>query len=69
VTLECDRKAATRNAAEASADLLHRHHERQGQQDRPAKRVAKCRAGLRIRYNAGRIVVRRPGDQSGAEFA
>jgi hypothetical protein len=62
VSLQCDRQTATRDAAEAGADLLHRHHERQGQQHRPAKRVSECRPGLRVRYNAGRIVVCRSGD-------
>jgi hypothetical protein len=69
VPLQCRRQAAACDAAEAGADLLHRDHEREGQQDRPAECVAKCRAGLRARYNTGRIVVHRPGDQSGAKFA
>ena len=55
--------------ADARADLLDRHHQREAEQHHPAHRVAELRAGLRISGDAARIVVGGAGDQSRAEPA
>ena len=57
------------DAADARADLLDRHHQREAEQHHPAHRVAELRAGLRVGGDAARIVVGGAGDQSRAESA
>ena len=61
--------AMPRGAAEAGADLLDRHHQRIGQQHGPADAEAELRTGLAVGADAGRIVVRRAGDQPWPENA
>ena len=61
--------AMPRGAAEAGADFLDRHHQRIGQQHRPADAETELRTGLAVGADAGRIVVRRAGDQPWPENA
>ena len=50
------------------ADKLDRRHQRIGQHHRPEHVEAELGAGLRIGRNAARVVVRRAGDEPGAEL-
>ena len=56
-----------RVTADARADELDRDHQRQRQRHGPQHRVAELRAGLGIGGDAAGIVVRRAGDQAGAQ--
>jgi len=53
--------------ARAVADLLHRSHERQGEEGDPEEPEPELRAGLRVGCDPRWIVVGRPGDQAGPE--
>ena len=67
IALDVGGQAAPRNAADARADELDRDHQRQRQRHGPQHRVAELRAGLGIGGDAAGIVVRRAGDQAGAQ--
>jgi hypothetical protein len=60
-------KPAAGYAADPSADLLDRHHQRIGEQHSPANAKPKLRAGLAVCPYTRRIVIRGSGDQTGAE--
>ena len=57
----------TGHAPDLCRDLLNDDHQREGEDERPGEAIAKLRADLAVRANARRIVVRRPGDEAGAE--
>jgi len=57
----------TRRASEPSADFLYRHHQRIGQQHRPADAKAQLCPCLAVSADTGGIVVGRPGDQTWSE--
>ena len=55
------------DAADARGNFLDRHHQRKAQQHGPADAVTELRAGLAVRADPRRIVVRGTGDQSRSE--
>ena len=63
------RKSATGDHADARAHELHAPHERPGDERRPKQRRAVLRTGYRVSRDAGRIIIRRAGDQAGTQLA
>jgi hypothetical protein len=59
--------AAAGDAPHPRGDFLDRDHQRKCQQHGPADAVAELRTGLAVGADPRRIVVGRPGDQSGSE--
>ena len=61
---ECSGQAATRDQPDLGAHVLDGRHHRQHQERRPKGGVPVLGAGLRIRPDAGRIVIGRPGHEA-----
>ena len=64
VTAHVFGEAMPGDPSDLGADHLDRAHQRIGEQERPAERIAKLRPGLRISGDATRIVVRGTGNQA-----
>ena len=58
-----------RGASDACADFLDRHHQRIGQQHRPADAVTELRTGLAVGPNARWVLIGRSRDQARAQLA
>ena len=58
-----------RRASDACADFLDRHHQRIGQQHRPADAVTELRTGLAVGPNARWVVIGRSRDQARTQLA
>jgi hypothetical protein len=55
------------DAADSRAHQLNREHERRREQDGPEQAIAEARPRLRVSGDAGRVVVRRAGDEAGSQ--
>ena len=62
-------KTPPRGAANPGTYHLNRSHQRIGEQQRPGQGVAELRSGLRVGRDPAGIVIRGPGDQTGAQHA
>jgi hypothetical protein len=62
------RQAMARHPADACADFLHGHHQRQEEQRHPQHRRAEARPGLRIGRDAAGVVVGNASDEAGTDL-
>ncbi len=60
-------EAASGGTTDAGADFLESGHQRNGEEHEPRLGEAELRAGLRVRGDAGGIIIGGTGDESGSE--